>query len=663
MKSLEKLELERFRSEGIDYDLAHPTTRWRELLADLRYLSLSGYPRLKEGKKWGDWTLEDIERYFATIVNTLRKECYFPLLPPDKDDPSYHTSYWELYRRAERKGLIKVPPPSEEEAKRWDEERAKIIKWEDDRSQLLKDLHDKLPDSFIIVPNWASISGSLVYGQHEPHDIDVILRTNAPSGSLLKLQRALQVALGKIPIQFSVEPEGPTWSYLELYDLVAIKRPFRIERLAEPEFAEAFYKSLALHLPDIRWGQPIKHYDVAGEFYYPDEVRLAWDKWARRLVERGEEILIQPKYDGIRLHIHFKGDAFHVFTEKGNDQAHAFPSLQDALKQAGFKKCILDCEFVQAKDARTWKPISRTEMTWMGTAKEPKIVPITVFIHDAVMYGGKNICDWPYSERLELLKELIPRPKVIGRYRLYVSPTWSARSWKAFQQGIEKAVQARKLSSEGAMLKVGSFIYDPEEARTDIAKLKRLIELDCLVLGYRKIPLPKPQGEHWTEEEARKALPKSLQESNTYQCRLALLDEETGDLVPIETRHKLTEKDLELKWNEKDQQWEGTSDPSYWTMFKPFQDRAKGEYAFGLSYNISLDEPPKPGDVLTVAPMELTPFKDEEGWHLTWQHPIPRSLKKGGLIGTIQAALIARKKDPEQHKPWASLLRRPRWVK
>ena len=136
----ELLHLQEFRSEGIDYDLAHPRTRWKELIADLRYLGNSAYPRLKAGKKWGDWTLEDVYKYFAKIIDTLRSECRFPWIPPFgkykklyeqyyKRDPNKaaKSSFWKLYKEAE-KYMTTKPPETLEEAKEWDAERKNLIK-------------------------------------------------------------------------------------------------------------------------------------------------------------------------------------------------------------------------------------------------------------------------------------------------------------------------------------------------------------------------------------------------------------------------------------------------------------------------------------------------------------------------------------------------------
>lgn len=125
-EEVEKLDLEAFRSEGIDDDLRNPTKRWGQCLADLRYLFNSGYPKLKKGEEWGEWDLMTILKYGAKIIDTLRSKCYFTLVPPKMGDKKYKTSYWEAYREAKK--YMKTNPPSEEEVKEWDKKRKKILK-------------------------------------------------------------------------------------------------------------------------------------------------------------------------------------------------------------------------------------------------------------------------------------------------------------------------------------------------------------------------------------------------------------------------------------------------------------------------------------------------------------------------------------------------------
>jgi len=122
---VEKLDLEEFRAEGVDDDLKNPAVRHKELFADLRYIGNSGYPKLKEGKKWGEWKLEDVLKYYAAIVDVLRS-VFYPIISPKIGEKEYKTSYWECYREARK--YMKSKPPAEKGVKEWDEKRKKIIK-------------------------------------------------------------------------------------------------------------------------------------------------------------------------------------------------------------------------------------------------------------------------------------------------------------------------------------------------------------------------------------------------------------------------------------------------------------------------------------------------------------------------------------------------------
>lgn len=631
---VQKLDLERFQETGIDYDLQHPAERWRELLADLRYLANAGYVRLKAGKPWGKWTIDDLARYFGKIVDTLRS-LHFPLIPPEKGDPRYDTPYWELYRLAERSGYIKTKPPDKSELAEWEKRRAEVIKSD------LYALHQSLPETILITQDWASLSGSMVYGQHVPEDVDIILKSGAPSGALLKIQRAIQEQI-KLPVQFSVDPAGPVWDFMPLYDLVAIKTPFSIQRVREDQGTRMMlYKALQTDPENFRPGVPIKHYDVAGEFYIPHELRLAWDKWGRRQVERGEKIFVNPKYDGIRFIVSWDGRKLSVFTEKGEDRSKIFPDLVRIAKKIG-TSFVFDTEFVEF-DERFENQLSRTVMTWMAVGNAPKSgAHIKIYVHDVIYANGKNIALLPYSERWEIAKALVPKPIRAGNLVLELAEVAIVDNFEDFAKAVNEFRTPKPgRSTEGAMAKLASFVYDPDQARTQIIKMKNRIEIDALIIGYRELPKPKPPNTIISKEEAMRLLKEG---SGTYIFRIALLDEKTGKFVPIEAKKKLTERDLEITWNEAEQRWEGTDDPRLWTMFFGLDHRGVGEYAYGNTFAVSSDMKPQPGAILTISPMEITTWSDE-GLHISFQHPIPVGLKAPGHpVGTVQAAFAAHQK-------------------
>lgn len=119
-----KVHIEEFRERGSDADIRNPKARYKNLLAALRYLGNSAYPKLKAGEEWGGLTLSECKRYFAAIVDALRG-IYFPIMPPMIGDAKFNTSYWELYRDAQK--LMKSKPPKKEDVPEWDSQRKKLL--------------------------------------------------------------------------------------------------------------------------------------------------------------------------------------------------------------------------------------------------------------------------------------------------------------------------------------------------------------------------------------------------------------------------------------------------------------------------------------------------------------------------------------------------------
>ena len=132
-----KLQLETFRAEGIDVDLKDPQKRYKQIIADARYLANSAFANLGKEGAWKDWTKEDILRYFAACVDALRS-IHIALVPPtlkelykkehsDKDpEEAKKTSYWRCYSESKRYMKSK-PPKDEEELKEWKEKRKKLL--------------------------------------------------------------------------------------------------------------------------------------------------------------------------------------------------------------------------------------------------------------------------------------------------------------------------------------------------------------------------------------------------------------------------------------------------------------------------------------------------------------------------------------------------------
>jgi len=493
------------------------------------------------------------------------------------------------------------------------------------REKELSELLEELPEEVVIIPDFLSVSGGFVYASdREPNDIDLITRAFylLPEGARLKLQRMFG-ALAKVPVHWVPEEVGPIWAYAPFYDLVARKkRKIEIRELQEPEIDALLYKAVEIHdARKIKPGKPIAHYHTGGEFYTGDEDAL-WDKWVSRALDHGTKVLVQQKFDGYRFICERWNDHLAVFSDKGFDRSKVFPGLKDALPPGEY---IIDTEFMQLNKPGG-EPVQRWEMAWMGGGDEPPdpFPPIRIGIHDIMWLNGKNVALEPYTKRLELLHKLFPKPYRKGKYEFKVAETKVVTDRKSLDEALQWA--KTRPGSEGAMLKYADFIYQPKTI-AEVAKYKNAIEVDCAIIGWRKVIAGKPAHEHWTREEAFKHLKEQLAKSNTYIFRVAIKD---GDKwVPLEADKKLTARDLKLDWDEERQRWVGTDDPKLWHMCPGFPQRKEGEYAYANTYALRVDPGVlKCGLVITVAPVKFRPFKKDDGSiGYAWMFPRAKNLK------------------------------------
>lgn len=499
---------------------------------------------------------------------------------------------------------------------------------------------NKMPDSFVVIHDWSSLVGSLVYGKETPGDIDVVLRSDAPSGALIKLERALREALGgDEPVQFIHSPSGPNWAAMPMYDLIAVKKQsFSLVQPNEPEFAEDFYKGFSPFPMS-----PFSHYKAWKEFHKGQEQEV-WDDWGVKYPH--EKLIVQPKSNGIRLHIHKQGDKIAAFTEENEDRANVLVGLDGLLSE--FDSIILDVEAVGYSEKG---PNSRWEMGWLVEGRPPqKKASVVLWVHDLLFLEGKSLASDPYLERLRFLSRILPKDG--GELSLRLMPTKVSNSKESLEKALEWACSQKEQNSEGAMIKVSSFSYGINRLPT-ICKYRTIAEIDYAVIGYRKIPAAKPQNVRWTKKQAQKMLPGLLEKSHSYAFRVALVGVD-GNLVPVEGNAILSRKDLSLDWDEKKQEWTGTEDRRLWKMFHGFENRGEGELVYGSTYACKvMDESAlREGLVVSVRPRSIQPFKAKGGgWHLSHHHPGDPVLRSPDTeADSVEKALKAYGLNPQEYR-------------
>lgn len=212
---------------------------------------------------------------------------------------------------------------------------------------------------------------------------------------------------------------------------------------------------------------------------------------AAEMIEKMQEVIAEPKYDGLRVQIHIqkhgKDWKIKTYTRSLEENSHQFPELQDALASLKCETCILDGEAI-GYDPNTGEllPFQDTiqRKRKHGISEIAKEVPIRFYIFDVLELNGKDLLNEPLSERKEALKALFTDNQI-----LYHSPEFRTTDAVALHKFHEQEL-ANGL--EGVVVKQVSAGYQSgrkgwswvkmKEAEGTKGKLSDTI--DVVVMGY-----------------------------------------------------------------------------------------------------------------------------------------------------------------------------------
>jgi len=338
-------------------------------------------------------------------------------------------------------------------------------------------------------------------------------------------------------------------------------------------------------------------------------------------------IIIQPKFDGVRMVVHRNHDEVRIFTEdEMRERQQVLPQVVEAVKKCvASEQVILDAEFVLYEDG---KPQPREDMLELVVGKEEITEPLKVFVHDCV-YDSKPINEQGYLDRIKHVHEIILHEVTRKNDILIPAVYWVATSKSEFMEALKKAYKFE--GSEGSMLKWSKSKYLPGVARTaDWAKIKVTQEYAGKIIGITKKAMPwghigksEPKT-NITGDKALKLYKRLQEDSNTYKFRLAVKSD--SELIPMESKVTVTESMHKVKWNAdiKEPKWQGTDDPRIWKTDKSFPPKEVGDYAYANTYNKSYKKvKPKLGMIVTAAPKKVVKWKDDED-NVHYSHMFPR---------------------------------------
>ncbi len=131
---------------------------------------------------------------------------------------------------------------------------------------------------------------------------------------------------------------------------------------------------------------------------------------AQEMIEKMTEVIVEPKYDGLRIQIHFqRGKAVKAYTRNMEDMSHMAPELQQLSDLTTADSFILDGEAIgydPATGALVAFQQTITRKRKHDVAEQAQQVPFRFFVFDMLEINGESLVDQPLHVRKEKLQAL-----------------------------------------------------------------------------------------------------------------------------------------------------------------------------------------------------------------------------------------------------------------
>ncbi len=208
------------------------------------------------------------------------------------------------------------------------------------------------------------------------------------------------------------------------------------------------------------------------------------------MIKKMGEVSVEPKFDGLRIFIHFRRSdgLLKIFTRNMNAiDITTFPELSEVGKYIKADEVILDTEAVGLDEKREGfldfqKTIQRRRKH--DIAKNAGEIPLQFQVFDILLVDGINLINEPYINRRRILKD-----KIINGKLLKIDENTITKDPETVKKLHEKYL---KMGLEGVVVKRTSGHYVSGRTGWNWVKMKeeegmagRLADtIDCVVMGY-----------------------------------------------------------------------------------------------------------------------------------------------------------------------------------
>lgn len=214
---------------------------------------------------------------------------------------------------------------------------------------------------------------------------------------------------------------------------------------------------------------------------------------AKEIMKQIGTCLVEPKFDGFRLQIHYSRDKGEVrlFSRSLEDVTFMYPDIV-----AGVKKQVTAKEIIFEGEAIGYNPKTNEFLPFQETVQRKRKydiekmvgqIPLRLFSFELLFLEGVNFVNTPFSKRRKTLEGVIKTTRDLSRDIVLLADEEKVESEdrleKLFDEAVEKGL-------EGVLAKKIDGVYKPGAREWNWIKYKKSYSanihdtIDCLVMGY-----------------------------------------------------------------------------------------------------------------------------------------------------------------------------------
>jgi DNA ligase 1 len=161
------------------------------------------------------------------------------------------------------------------------------------------------------------------------------------------------------------------------------------------------------------------------------------------IAKTGLPVLVDHKLDGIRVQVHRDGDSVRIFTRSLDDITGRLPGVAEVVGTLPYARLVLDGEVLAIGGEgrpEMFQVVASRAMSELDPAGPAPDRPLQVFFFDLLHVDGKDLLDTPLSERLEVMRAVLPEPISVPRQICATTAEVAERFTAAVGDGYEGVV-------------------------------------------------------------------------------------------------------------------------------------------------------------------------------------------------------------------------------